>query len=104
MRLWANGKVAALRTQSFEGSIPSWRTNKEKAMKVLVPRDSQHDYPEDVETIQKAFFKQGFLVTSEIAEYAWHEYSGDMAAGWICLPEGDDEFIVRACMPYLKEG
>ena len=71
-------------------------------MKILVPKSEEFDYPEDVDKIQRAFYNKGFLVASEIAEYAWHEYSGDMSAGWMCLPD-DDEFIVRSCMPYLKE-
>jgi hypothetical protein len=83
--------------------LPGAPTRKRDMMKVLVAKDAEIDYPEDVDRIQKAFYSQGFLIASEIAVYAWHEYSGDMAAGWICLPKDDDEFIVRACMPYLKE-
>jgi len=72
-------------------------------MKVLVPkrRDDPFDYPQDIERIQEAFRKSGFLISEATAEFAWLEYSDSMAAGWLCLPKFDGE-IVASALPYLR--
>jgi len=69
-------------------------------MKVLIP-NHEYDYPEDIRRIQKAFANKDFLVSKTTAEFIWLEYSDSMAAGWLCLPESDDE-IVASALPYLK--
>ena len=72
-------------------------------MKILVPKNSDVDYPSDVERIQKIFFARDFLVTVEVAEYAWNEYSNSVDAGWISMYGMKDDDIFNSCMIYLKE-
>lgn len=48
-------------------------------------------YPDDVERIQKVLKEHGFSLTPQQAEEAWELYGDDMAAGWMMLPESDDE-------------
>ena len=49
------------------------------------------EYPNDVWRIQNVAMSHGITLTTEQAEAVWRSYSDDMAAGWMSLPESDEE-------------
>jgi hypothetical protein len=58
-------------------------------------------YPEDVQRIQMVALSHGVVLSARDAEAAWDSYSDDMAAGWMGLPEDDDDLwsYVRTRIP-----
>jgi hypothetical protein len=56
-------------------------------------------YPDDVETIVKAFAQDGYDCTPEQAHWLWQEYSDSVCAGWMTVR--NDGFIVNHCRPYF---
>jgi hypothetical protein len=50
----------------------------------------EFDYPEDVERIARVVG----LTSLKEAELLWLKYSDSMAAGWLVLPESDDELLL----------
>lgn len=48
-------------------------------------------YPGDVARIQRVAMAHGFVLTPMQAEQVWDLYSDSMAAGWMGLPESDEE-------------
>ena len=58
-------------------------------------------YPRDVERIQKALLNAGYESTLGECESLWDKYSDSMCAGWMNLPETDDD-IFRCISPYIN--
>ena len=69
-------------------------------MKVLVP-NHEYDYPEDIKRIQEAFALFDYEISAVSAEYAWLQYSDEMSAGWIMLPESRAS-ILNCARQYLR--
>lgn len=49
------------------------------------------EYIEDTKRIVKVAFENGFILSILEAEELWEEYSDSMAAGWMGLPDSDEE-------------
>lgn len=49
------------------------------------------EYLSDTERIVKVAFANGYTISLKQAEAAWEAYSDSMAAGWMRLPEDDEE-------------
>jgi len=49
------------------------------------------EYPEDTKRIQRILAKKGYEASLVECDTMWKEYSKNMAAGWMSLPEKDDE-------------
>ena len=49
------------------------------------------DYPEDCLRIRNVLFVHGYIASFTECEELWAEYSNDLCAGWIFLPEEDDD-------------
>lgn len=59
------------------------------------------EYQDDVERIQKVLAVYDYEATlSECAEL-WDMYSDSMAAGWMSLPDGDQE-VLNCIIPYFN--
>ena len=50
-----------------------------------------YQYPQDVQRIMKVAFVHGVILTAYEASQAWSEHSDDYAAGWLFLPESDED-------------
>lgn len=61
----------------------------------------REDYPEDVTRIQEALARTGRYASREECTYLWEKYSDSMAAGWLYLPETDEEIL--SCISYYYE-
>jgi len=48
-------------------------------------------YPSDVKRICDVAISHGIVLSPQEAEKAWEEYSDMLCAGWINLPEGEEE-------------
>lgn len=48
-------------------------------------------YREDCERIVRISMMHGYNITLGQAEQVWDDYSDSMAAGWMNLPESDEE-------------
>ncbi len=51
----------------------------------------EHRYRDDVERIHKILLDRGYDSTLEDCARLWDEYSDSMAAGWMILPDTDEE-------------
>lgn len=49
------------------------------------------DYEQDVRRIVRAFAASGYEISANEAYEAWQQYSDGMSAGWLFLPELDEE-------------
>ena len=58
-------------------------------------------YPEDLERIQRILKERDYNATYEQCEQLWSAYSESMAAGWMGLPE-DDEEVFEHISFYIK--
>lgn len=47
--------------------------------------------PADVARIRQVALAHGVTLDEEQAESVWDDYSDSMAAGWLCLPDSDDD-------------
>ena len=54
----------------------------------------------DIERIVQAMAKSGFFCSHTEASKLWESYSDSMAAGWLNLPDTDEE-IVGCISPYF---
>ena len=59
-------------------------------------------FPEDCVRIVKALLDVGYVITPYEAEMLWSTYSDRVDAGWLFLPDTDEE-IVAAVRTYLEE-
>jgi hypothetical protein len=48
-------------------------------------------YPADVRRIREVALRHGVTLDDDQAEAAWENYSDSMAAGWMGLPDSDDD-------------
>lgn len=53
----------------------------------------EHRYPEDLERIQRVLLANDYAASLETCAYLWGEYSDGMAAGWMMLPDTDEEVM-----------
>ena len=58
-------------------------------------------YPRDVERIQKCLANKGYEATLGECESLWDKYSESMCAGWMNLPDTDDD-IFRCINSYIN--
>lgn len=68
----------------------------------LKPDDTSYYREDDVRRITQAFANNGMFCSMEQAEWLWESYSDSMCAGWIFIPEDDDE-IISCCRPFFEE-
>lgn len=59
------------------------------------------EYKNDVERIKNVFASYQILIPEADIVNAWKRYSDSMAAGWMGLPESDED-IYLAIIKYLK--
>jgi len=52
-------------------------------------------HPEDAERIQKILLNNGYTASPKECERLWEDYSDSMAAGWMGLPEKDEDVFWR---------
>lgn len=76
--------------------------------KELIPIVKKHphyevheDYPGDIDRIQEALECSGRYASREDCEWMWRQYSDSMAAGWLILPDTDEEIL--RCISYYYE-
>ena len=62
---------------------------------IVLKRDyvGDEDYPEDVTRIQNVLAATGRYASRAECEYLWEKYSDSLAAGWIYLPDTDEELL-----------
>jgi predicted solute-binding protein len=53
----------------------------------------EHRFIEDVERIQKLMVSKGYYSTLKMSANMWEEYSDTYCAGWLGLPESDEELF-----------
>ena len=58
-------------------------------------------YPSDCKRIQNILEKNGYRASLEDCEKLWDKYSDSMAAGWMNLPDNDDDVFgcIRTYLP-----
>jgi len=61
-----------------------------------------HIYKSDCRRIQKAMIEEGALISLDEAYKLWEAYSDSMAAGWVGLPDDDEEISLRVNLDVLK--
>lgn len=59
--------------------------------KIVLKLDRDFDYPEDVERIVKVLADRGYKCSPGDAAILWDRYSDSMAAGWMMLPQDDED-------------
>lgn len=69
-----------------------------KSIKII--EDSEYDY--DCKRICKIFASHDFFITLKQSRILWEKYSESMAAGWLYLPQDDDEIWFNLA-PYWEE-
>lgn len=65
-------------------------------IKITIPVEIDFPYPEDLARIQKVLADRGYEADPRTCADLWSRYSDSMAAGWMTLPDTDDE--VFGCM------
>lgn len=60
-----------------------------------------HPYQDDVDRIVRVYAERGIELDDSDAIQAWGEYSDQMSAGWMCLPEKDID-VFDAIITYLQ--
>jgi len=58
-------------------------------------------YPSDCKRIQNILEKNGYRASLEDCEKLWDKYSDSMCAGWIILPD-DDEDVYSNIRMYIE--
>ena len=53
----------------------------------------EHRFIEDVERIQQVMVSKGYYCTLKMSASMWDEYSDIYCAGWLGLPESDEELF-----------
>lgn len=64
--------------------------------KVIIPLGESFPYKDDVMRIVRILKERGIECAPLDAQFLWEEYSESMAAGWMTLPDADDE--VHGCI------
>ena len=60
------------------------------------------DYPKDCIRVAKVALDNGYYITPTEAQVLWGEYSDSRCAGWIMMPN-DDEEIWQNIRYYLEQ-
>jgi hypothetical protein len=58
------------------------------------------EFPDDVERIRRVLAQRRVCVSDQQIEDAWQRYSDSVMAGWVALPESDQE-LSRMILPFL---
>lgn len=56
------------------------------------------EYIDDIKRIKRILIEHGYNATLTLAEVLWEKYSESMCAGWMSLPDNDEE--VFDCISY----
>jgi hypothetical protein len=60
--------------------------------KIVTKKDLRRlDYPHDCQRIVEVLASHGYHCTLEQAQDLWKDYSDHYAAGWLILPESDED-------------
>ncbi len=59
--------------------------------KIVIPLNNDLTYPEDVKRIVRILAEKEIECTEMDANFLWCEYSDGMAAGWMTLPDSDED-------------
>jgi hypothetical protein len=70
-------------------------------MKKLVSKHDEEMYPQDIDRIVEVCKANGYEIDRATAQLAWKDVSDMMCAGWLGLPESDEE-LMRDIMYVLK--
>lgn len=62
-------------------------------LKTFHVRGPEDCYAEDTKRIRDVVRAKGYQCSLEQAKALWSEYSDSMAAGWLHLPDDDDELF-----------
>jgi cephalosporin-C deacetylase-like acetyl esterase len=60
------------------------------------------NYPDDVKRIKRVLEEHDYSATNSQCVELWRMYSGSMCAGWLFLPDSDDE-IFECIASYLED-
>jgi hypothetical protein len=63
----------------------------------IISEHGEH-HKEDIRRIKNILIEKGYNASMTHAEMLWDRFSSSMAAGWMILPESDDE--VFNCIRY----
>lgn len=64
-----------------------------KRLVIPPPKPTELRYPVDVQRIISVCEARGYVIDALTAEWAWCEYSDRYAAGWLFLPEDDEQLF-----------
>ena len=56
--------------------------------------DASLEYPSDCERICRVALTHQHIITPKQSEEIWKELSNMMAAGWLCLPDDDEDLFI----------
>lgn len=70
--------------------------------KIIIPLNNDHTFPEDVKRIVQILADRDIECGEMEANYLWAEYSDSLAAGWMALPENDDDVYGCISLGVLK--
>lgn len=59
--------------------------------KIGDPEDYQHRHKDDVERLQRVLLANGYYSELQSCADIWQNYSDDYEAGWMGMPNDDDE-------------
>lgn len=60
-------------------------------------------YPADCDRICRVLGSYGIVVSLHDAERMWGEYSESLCAGWLILPESDEEIFETLTIPVSED-
>ena len=63
--------------------------------KIKVKNDYDFHYSSDVDRIVEVMRKAGYDVSPEQARLIWEKNSESMAAGWLMLPDADEQLLIE---------
>lgn len=64
-------------------------------------QEEQFHYSGDIDRIVNVFADRGYEISYSDAGHAWERHSENYAAGWLILPENDDDLYAE--ISYLFE-
>jgi hypothetical protein len=53
----------------------------------------EHRFIEDVKRMQQLMISKGYYCTLKMIAHSWNEYSDSYCAGWLSLPDSDEELF-----------
>jgi hypothetical protein len=59
--------------------------------KIIKEDDYRHRHHSDVERLQRVMLQNGYEADLRSAAGIWEDYSDDYAAGWLGMPDDDEE-------------